>query len=156
MEGGPAPIQVASRSLFVDAVDSSAARAIVNHLLASTAPFAVAQLRVLGGAVARVPAEATAYAHRQRGIMATLGAVYERAAESPLHEAWVNDFATALRRGDAGVYVNFLGDEGEARVHDAYPGSTWDRLAAIKARYDPTNLFRRNQNIPPAVASDSL
>jgi len=46
--------------------------------------------------------------------------------------------------------VNFLGDEGAARVRDAYPGSTWDRLAAIKARYDPTNLFRLNQNIPPA------
>jgi FAD/FMN-containing dehydrogenase len=88
--------------------------------------------------------------------MATLGAVYEHAAESPLHEAWVNDFATALRQGDAGVYVNFLGDEGEARVRDAYPGSMWDQLAAIKARYDPTNLFRRNQNIPPAVESDSL
>ena len=103
-----------------------------------------------------MPAEATAYAHRQRGIMVTLVAAYERAAESPLHEAWVNNFATALRQGDAGVYVNFLGDEGEARVHDAYPGSTWDRLAAIKARYDPTNLFRRNQNIPPAVENPRL
>ena len=50
-------------------------------------------------------------------------------------------------RGDTGVYVNFLGDEGEARVREAYPGSTWDRLAAVKRRYDPTNLFRLNQNI---------
>ena len=49
------------------------------------------------------------------------------------------------------MYVNFLGDEGEARVREAYPGSTWDRIAAIKARYDPTNLFRLNQNIPPAT-----
>jgi len=48
------------------------------------------------------------------------------------------------------VYVNFLADEGEARVRDAYPGATWERLTAIKARYDPTNLFRLNQNIPPA------
>ena len=45
--------------------------------------------------------------------------------------------------------MNFLGDEGEARVRAAYPGATWDRLAAVKARYDPTNLFRLNQNIPP-------
>ena len=50
--------------------------------------------------------------------------------------------------GLAGVDV---GDEGEERIHDAYPGATWDRLAAIKARYDPTNLFRLNQNIPPAI-----
>ena len=51
-----------------------------------------------------------------------------------------------------GVYVNFLGDEGEARVREAYPGPTWDRLAAVKRRYDPTNLFRLNQNVPPAAA----
>jgi FAD/FMN-containing dehydrogenase len=156
MEGGPAPTQEAARSLFVDAVDSDAAQVIVDHLLASTAPLAVAQLRVLGGAMARVPTEATAFAHRQRGPMVTLGAVYEHAAETTRHEAWVSDFAAALHPDDAGVYVNFLGDEGEARVRDAYPGSTWDQLAAIKARYDPTNFFRRNQNIPPAVESPRL
>src|SRR5438034_1334143 len=59
--------------------------------------------------------------------------------------------APPLRQDDAGAYVNFLVDEGEARIREAYPGPTWDRLAAIKARYDPTNLFRLNQNIPPAV-----
>jgi hypothetical protein len=68
-----------------------------------------------------------------------------------VHEDWVTSFAAALGQGDAGVYVNFLGDEGEGRVHEAYPGSTWDRLAAIKGRYDPTNLFRLNQNIAPAT-----
>ena len=49
------------------------------------------------------------------------------------------------------MYVNFLGDEGAARIREAYLGETWDRLAAIKGRYDPTNLFRLNQNIPPAI-----
>jgi FAD/FMN-containing dehydrogenase len=58
--------------------------------------------------------------------------------------------AAALRQGEPGVYVNFLGDEGEARTREAYPGATWDRLTAIKSRYDPTNLFRLNQNIAPA------
>jgi FAD/FMN-containing dehydrogenase len=57
-----------------------------------------------------------------------------------------------LLHNDKGAYVNFLGEEGEARIRAAYPGSTWDRLAEIKARYDPTNLFRLNQNIAPAVA----
>ena len=47
--------------------------------------------------------------------------------------------------------MNFLVDEGADRIRAAYPGPTWDRLAEIKARYDPTNLFRRNQNIPPAT-----
>ena len=60
------------------------------------------------------------------------------------------DVRGALRQGDAGAYVNFLADEGEARVRAAYPGATWERLATVKARYDPANLFRLNQNIPPA------
>jgi FAD/FMN-containing dehydrogenase len=146
---GPGPAQEVARSLFVDAVDSNTGKAILDHLQASTAPMAVAQLRVLGGAMARVAAEDTAFAHRERRVMVAIGAVYERAEESPVHEAWVADFAAAFHP-DAGVYVNFLGDEGEERVRGAYPGPTWDRLVAVKSRYDPTNLFRLNQNIPPA------
>ena len=147
---GPGPDEEVARSMFVDAVDLPTAEAIVDHLQASTAPLAVAQLRVLGGAMARVPAGATAFAHRSRRIMVAIGAVYERPEEAAVHQAWVTGFAAALRQGDPGVYVNFLGDEGVARAREAYPGSTWDRLVAIKGRYDPTNLFRRNQNIPPA------
>ena len=62
----------------------------------------------------------------------------------------MTSLARRLRSGEPGVYVGFLGDEGDARVREAYPGATWDRLAAIKARYDPDNLFRLNQNIPPS------
>jgi FAD/FMN-containing dehydrogenase len=47
--------------------------------------------------------------------------------------------------------VNFVGDEGPERVRAAYPGSTWDRLVTIKRSYDPNNVFRVNQNIPPAI-----
>ncbi len=148
---GPGPAQEVARSLYVDAVDRNTGEAILDHLQASTAPMAVAQLRVLGGAMARVPADATAYAHRGRRVMVAIGAVYEDAEESPVHEAWINVFEAAFER-DAGVYVNFLGDEGEARVREAYPGPTWDRLAAVKRRYDPDNLFRLNQNVPPAAA----
>jgi hypothetical protein len=83
--------------------------------------------------------------------MAAVGAVYEHAEEADVHEAWVSEFATDLRQGDPGVYVNFLGDEGEGRIREAYPGSTGERLAEIKGRYDPTNLFRLNQNIRPTV-----
>jgi len=146
---GPGPAEEVARSLFVDTVDRAVAETIVEHLQASTAPLSVAQLRVLGGAMARVPADATAFAHRGRQVMIALGAVYERREEAAVHEAWVGGFAAALG-GGPGVYVNFLGDEGEARVREAYPGPTWDRLAVIKARYDPGNLFRLNQNVPPA------
>ncbi len=140
----------AVRSSFIDTVDRRTAETIVDHLQASTAMMAVTQLRVLGGAVARVPAETTAFAHRTRRIMVNLAALYNSPDEAAIHETWVSSFSAALNKDDAGVYVNFLGDEGEGRIREAYPGSTWDRLAAIKQHYDPTNLFRLNQNIPPA------
>lgn len=141
--------------MFVDRIDRSVAGRILDHIKASTGSMAVAQLRVLGGAMACVPADATAFAHRASRIMVNLAALYERPDEKATHEAWVTNFAAALRQSDNGAYVNFLGDEGEAGIRAAYPGSTWDRLAAIKARYDPTNLFRLNQNIPPVQAADT-
>jgi hypothetical protein len=148
-EGDYHPVAMA-RTMFIDVVDHSTAKMMVEHLQASSAQMAVAQIRVLGGAMARVPAEATAFAHRGRRIMVNVAALYGRPDEAAVHEPWVTGFAAALRQGEAGAYVNFLDDEGEARIREAYPGSTWDRLTAIKARYDPTNLFRLNQNIPPA------
>src|ERR671910_2642730 len=153
---GPGPDEEVARSLFIDSFDGNAAETIVEYLQASSAPMAVAQLRILGGAMARVPVEATAFAHRRRRIMVALGAVYERREETAEHEDWVTRFAAALEQGDTGVYVNFLGDEGEARVRAAYPGSTWERLVEIKGRYDPTNLFRLNQNIPTATEPKEL
>jgi FAD/FMN-containing dehydrogenase len=117
----------------------------------------VAQIRVLGGAMAPVPAEATAFAHRGSRIMVNVAALYEHPDEAAVYEPWVTDFAAALRQGgEVGAYVGFLGEEGEARVRDAYPGSTWKRLAEIKDRYDPTNLFRLNQNIPPATHARTI
>jgi FAD/FMN-containing dehydrogenase len=141
---------VAMRTLFLDGVDRPAAETIIERLRSATAPMAAAQLRVLGGAVARVPAEATAFAHRDRRVIANVAAMYQRPDEREVHEAWARDFAAELAPRGTGAYVAFLGDEGNARVHEAYPGSTWERLAAIKARYDPDNLFRLNQNVPPA------
>jgi hypothetical protein len=142
-------VRESARSLFIDTVDRHTAETIVDHLQASTAQIAVAQLRLLGGAMARVPADATAFAHRQRRIIAAVGAVYERRDETDVHDAWATGFMNALHQGAPGVYVNFLSDEGPARVREAYPGPTWDRLTRIKAHYDPTNMFHRNQNIPP-------
>ena len=141
----------AARTLFLDVIDRGVAQTMVDHVRASTAQMAVTQIRVLGGAMARVPAEATAYAHRARRVMVNVAALYERPEEKPAHEAWVTGFAAGLRQGAPAAYVNFLGNEGEARVREAYPGSTWDRLVAIKRRYDPGNLFRLNQNIPPGT-----
>ena len=154
-EGGPHTIGT-NRTLFMDHVDEDVAQLmldrIAEHMRTSDAQMAVAQLRVLGGAMARVPIEATAFAHRRGPIMVNVAAVVGSLDAIPAHAPWLEDFAAALNQGDDGKYVNFVVDEDAAAVHRAYPGATWDRLAAIKREYDPTNLFRRNQNIPPADA----
>jgi FAD/FMN-containing dehydrogenase len=138
------------RTMLIDTVDKEVATTIMGHLEASDAPVRVAQLRVLGGAMARVPADATAFAHRSSRIMVNLAAFYEGPEDRDVRQAWVDDFAAALHQGDGRVYVNFLADEGPDRVREAYPPATWDRLVEVKRRYDPGNLFHRNQNIPPA------
>ncbi len=145
----------AGRTMFVDDIDRSVANEIVARLEGSDASFRVTQLRVLGGAMARVPSDATAFAHRASRIMVNLAAFYNGPEDRAVREAWVADFASALRQSDTGSYVNFLGEEGEAGVRAAYPDRTWKRLQEIKSRYDPTNLFRLNQNIPPATAGVS-
>jgi FAD/FMN-containing dehydrogenase len=139
-----------AHNMFVDTIGVPQAETILEHVQTSTAMMGVAQLRVLGGAVARVPNEATAYAHRDRRIMVNIAALYQGPEEAETHLPWLRGFVDSMRQGDDAAYVNFLADEGEARIRSAYPGSTWDRLREIKARYDPTNLFRLNQNIPPA------
>ena len=139
-----------SRTLFVNKIDRPVAETIMAHLEASDAAMRVAQLRVLGGAIARVADDATAYAHRDRRIMVNVAAFYEGDADKPIRDAWVRDFVEALGGGDHAAYVNFVGAEGPERVRDCYPGPTWNRLSAIKATWDPTNLFQRNQNVPPA------
>ena len=138
-----------SHTMFLDRLDTQTAATILEQLQASDAAMRAAQLRVLGGAIARVPDDATAYAHRQRAIMVNLAAFYQGPDDRPGRQQWVERFAAALSPVDHGAYVNFLGEDGPARIHQAYPGPTWERLVAVKRRWDPTNLFRHNHNIPP-------
>ena len=140
-----------SRTMFIDTVDGDVADTIMRWLEGSDAAIRVAQLRVLGGAMARVPAEATAFAHRGSRIMVNVAAFYEGPEDKIARDAWVEDFAAALRQSDIGAYVNFIGEEGPSALCEPYPPPTLDRLVQIKTRYDATNLFRLNQNIPPAV-----
>jgi FAD/FMN-containing dehydrogenase len=141
------------RTMFVDRVDEGVATTLLDRIESSDAMMAAAQFRVLGGAMVRVPADATAFAHRSSKIMVNVAALFENVEDRPKYDEWVQAFADDLRQEDGGAYVNFLQDEGEDRVRAAYPGATWDRLREIKRRYDPDNLFRLNQNIPPAEES---
>ncbi len=149
-EGEGDPMIIVGRTMFLDTFDKEKAAGVLDQLaVASGSPMRLFQLRPLGGAAARVPVEATAYAHRQRRLMAYVLSVSPTPAEQPAQAAWLDTIAVGLEPVP-GAYVNFLGDDGEAAVHEAYPGTTWDRLAAVKRRYDPDNVFRNVQNVPPA------
>jgi FAD/FMN-containing dehydrogenase len=140
----------AHRSLFLDTLDDAVVDEIMARMAAPSSPGAMTQIRILGGQMARVPAEATAFAHRDANVMLTIITTFDDPAEAPIHAGWTHEYFEALRPRSTGVYSNFLEAEGEARIREAYPDPTYRRLAQIKRRYDPTNLFRMNQNIAPA------
>ena len=113
-------------------------------------PHAEVFIAHLGGAVSRVPNDATAYAHREAEFVVNIHGHWTEPGEDEAGIAWVRGLFDALApHAQGGVYVNFLSDEGAERVQDAYPPSVWSRLVEVKRRYDPENVFRLNQNIPP-------
>jgi FAD/FMN-containing dehydrogenase len=138
------------RSLFVDTLDDAAIDLILDAMAVKTSPAAMTQIRVLGGAMARVGDAETAFAHRQAPILVTIITPFEDVAQASVHEAWTHGLYESLRPRAIGAYANFLEAEGESRVREAYPALTHRRLAEVKRRYDPSNLFHLNQNIAPA------
>jgi FAD/FMN-containing dehydrogenase len=149
-EGPEQPPRFASTTnFFARSLPNDGAEAILESLPQSTAAMSAVQLRVLGGAVSRIPNDATAFAHRDRGLFINVVAMYAEGDEKATNDAWVDRIAAALDRGSDGGYVGFLGDEDQSTIRAAYPRRTWERLRDLKRRYDPDNLFRLNHNIPP-------
>jgi hypothetical protein len=140
---------IAVQSAFLDALDDAALAEIVERSRTSPAPMTMTQVRVLGGAVARVPGDATAYGFRERRILVAVLAMYQDLADRERVDAWTAGYGNALRRDATGMYTNFLGEDDVASTRAAYPGGTWDRLVELKRRWDPDNLFRRNHNVVP-------
>jgi FAD/FMN-containing dehydrogenase len=146
------PHAASIRMMFADALSDEALDAALAAMAQASSPFSLIQFRGLGGAMARVADDATAFAHRQRRyFMAIIGLWLDPAQDAGTHAAWTEHLWQTIRHEGSGVYVNFLEKEGPERVHEAYPPATFARLAAIKQRYDPTNLFHFNQNVPPAL-----
>jgi FAD/FMN-containing dehydrogenase len=139
---------MAIRSMFVDHIDESVGATILEGLNRSDSWFPFVQFRVLGGAISRVAPDATAYAHRKSPIMVIVARPLE--ADELAARQWTEELAAALYQGDDGAYINFFGPHDGDRIEAAYPGETLARLRRIKAAYDPTNLFRNNDNITPA------
>ena len=145
-----APHAASIRMMFADDLSDEALDAALAAMKRASSPFSLVHFRGLGGAMARVADDATAFAHRQRRFFVAIIGLWLDASEDPaVHEAWTAVLWRTFRREGNGVYVNFLEVEGQDRVHEAYPPATYARLAAIKRRYDPGNLFRFNQNVPP-------
>ncbi len=112
-------------------------------------PMSTMHLYPIDGAAARVPADATAFPYRDGGWAGVIVGVDPDPANADLIARWARDYWEALHPTAAGgAYVNFMMAEGQDRVAASY-GDNYERLARIKARYDPENLFSVNQNIPP-------
>lgn len=127
-----------------DAID-----AFVAHCDPWLSPFTQAHLTAMGGAFGRIPSNQTAFANREAAFVLNIISIWSDPAESAQQTAWTRAFWDAMRPfSQGGVYVNFLGDEGEERIRAAY-GGNYDRLVDVKSKYDPQNLFRLNQNIKP-------
>lgn len=141
-----------STNLFIEDIDHDAAVNILDWLEKIDASMKAFQFRVLGGAVARVADDATAYAHRQNAIMGNIACFYETDEQKPSRQAWVNDFAASLRQGNTEAYVNFV-DAEQGKGLTVYPEQTLVRLRQVKTTYDPMNVFKANFNITPAEES---
>lgn len=133
-------------SLTDDAIDT-----LVEHASAQTSPKSYCIVFQLGGALDRVGVEETAYSQRHGAYNVNINAVWtEDDPEPEQHIAWARDFFDALQpHAGERVYVNFLGEEGDTRVRQAYGARSYERLVELKRAYDPTNFFRLNQNIQP-------
>jgi FAD/FMN-containing dehydrogenase len=107
----------------------------------------------MGGAVARVPRDATAYPGRDVAHDMSIDAVWLDDQDDTIRTSesgWAREFLDALQPHRAGVYVNFLdADDDTSRVREAYGHDTYERLAEIKTKYDPDNVFHHNKNIRP-------
>jgi FAD/FMN-containing dehydrogenase len=139
------------RSTFLQSVSDDLIETLLGHLDSGTSPLSFVQIRPLGGAFARVPADATAFANRDRRYMLSIINDWDgpNAEDGIPHRAWVDSLWQTVRPQGSGVYVNFLENGERERIHEAYPRGTYERLAAVKRQYDPHNFFRLNQNILP-------
>ncbi|WP_084965997.1 FAD-binding oxidoreductase [Thermoactinospora rubra] len=149
------PMNVPGRPIYVKSemlgpLDDAALEVAAARAAEPSSPYNQLLLHHMGGAVRRVPADATAFGHRDAEYLLTVAGAWEDPAGDPQpHVRWARDSWQALRPWSRGTYVNHLGEEGEDRVRQAYPAGTYDRLVALKRTYDPENVFRLNQNIRP-------
>ena len=137
------------KSGFLEALSDEAIDTIVSNAASVTSPFTAIILEYYGGVASREPEGGTSYPHRQAEYDLVIISNWVNREEDEKNISWTRKFYEAMQvYSSHRVYVNALGIEGEERVKEAY-GENYQRLAALKSKYDTGNLFRLNQNIAP-------
>jgi hypothetical protein len=135
---------------FVDELSDELIDVLIDAMTRVPSPYTLIAIEPMGGAIARVPESATAFQHRSASFSLLILSSWEDPADTDVSVTWTRElFARTEPLCSAGVYVNYLGLEGDQRVRDAF-GMNYDRLVQVKQRYDPGNFFRLNQNIAAA------
>ena len=138
------------RSCDVAELDDDVVDIVVEHGLRITSPISSIALWQMGGAVARVDGMATAFNGRHAGFTFNINGNSLTPEGFDAERRWAREYWDALAPHHTSVYVNFLMEEGEDRVRQAYGAEKYDRLTTLKGKYDPSNFFHMNQNITPA------
>jgi FAD/FMN-containing dehydrogenase len=138
------------RSAYVDELSDEAIAATVAQHRAVPSPHSEIHFHHFGGVVAQVPEDAAAFGGRSAQYVLNVIARTPDADGFDANVKWARDTVQALAPvSRAGAYVNFMGDAGDERLRASYGDAKYERLVALKRRYDPTNLFHLNQNIAP-------
>ena len=137
------------KSDYLTDLSDEAIDTILSHRARCLSPLSAVDIHQMGGAMARIDANATAFGHRDAPFLVNTVASWTTSQEGEQHVQWARSLSAGLARYSTGTYVNFLTNEGAAGVKAAYDPAAYQRLAALKQTYDPTNLFHLNQNIAP-------
>jgi FAD/FMN-containing dehydrogenase len=139
------------KSTFLRELSDDAIGVLVEHANRATSPLTGVTIEYYGGAASRVGVFETAFAQRQAQYSVAIVAQWTDPGESERHIKWARELSDSISPFSSGAYLlNFLGEEGEDTIRAAF-GPNYDRLMAVKKKYDPKNFFRLNQNIKPAV-----
>jgi len=148
--GNPKGLQNYWSADFLAELPDEAVDTLVEHATTPVSPFTQILLIPGGGALARVDDDATAFGQRNAPWNVHFLSLWPDPADDDVNIAYTRAIATAMKPWTTGrAYLNFIGDEGQGRVEAAFGAEKYVRLQQLKAKWDPTNLFRHNQNIPP-------
>ena len=149
--GAPRGAQYYWKSAYVPDLSPALVEQLVQRIDQMPSPMGRVNITHMEGAIQRVAEEATAFSHRDARFIWDMPMAWPNPADNERYIEWTRQFYAAVEPFTRGAYVNFLGDEGQQRVIDAYGQAKYRRLAELKRKWDPNNLFRTNHNIEPSA-----